>query len=143
MIPCSCGCGTLISEKDNWGRKHYYVHGHRDYNKCPIYHAEKEEHYNWKGGKWVSNITGYIMKSIGNHKSMPEHRWIMEQYLGRKLKSDEIVHHKNGIKTDNRIENLELTDTSNHVSHHPKERDPKTGRFLPTQNSSAVISGSS
>ena len=49
-----------------------------------------------------------------------EHRYIMEQHIGRKLSRSEVVHHKNGDKRDNRIENLEIMSLSEHAKNHQK-----------------------
>lgn len=65
------------------------------------------DHPAFKNARWKDS-DGYILMSVPGAGSVKEHRYVMEQYLGRKLESWEEVHHKNGNKKDNRIENLEV-----------------------------------
>ncbi len=65
------------------------------------------------------NKGGYVEFRRGGRKVL-EHRLVMAAHIGRDLAADEVVHHKNHIKTDNRIENLELMTRVAHMEHHGK-----------------------
>lgn len=66
---------------------------------------------NWKGGYKRVRVYGHPYAASKKGESggyVSEHRLVMEEMLGRYLQPKETVHHKNGIKSDNRPENLEL-----------------------------------
>lgn len=93
--------------------------------KMSAKHAQQprgEASHAWKGGR-VLDTKGYVLIYAPTHPAVvnryvPEHRLVMEQALGRYLTEDEEVHHKNGIITDNRIENLEVLTKSEHSRFH-------------------------
>lgn len=68
---------------------------------------------------------GYVWIYIGNNKEIKLHRYLMEIKLGRKLKSSEIVHHKDFNKLNNNIDNLEIVNRTKHNKIH---------NFLKTEN---------
>jgi hypothetical protein len=57
---------------------------------------------------WYKDAHGYIEQWIPGRGYVKQHRFVMEQSLGRLLRSFEHVHHRNGKRDDNRSENLEL-----------------------------------
>lgn len=78
-----------------------------------------EAHYSWKGGRNVIK-NGYIEIWAPKHpharggKYVREHRLVMEEHIGRYLEPHELVHHLNGVKNDNRIENLKIVTNETH-----------------------------
>lgn len=92
-----------------------------------------ENNPNWKGGKKRPK-SGYIMVRVENNKYQLEHRFVAEKIIGRKLLKHEVVHHINGVKNDNRPENLVvLKNRAEHSKTHHEHlvKCPTCGRFMP------------
>jgi hypothetical protein len=85
----------------------------------------------WKGGRFKDD-DGYILVYCPDHpyarnsRYVAEHRLVMEKHLGRYLEPKEYIHHKNEIKDDNRLENLQLVSYKEHyIIHHGKREEMK------------------
>jgi len=139
-ICCSVKCGA-IRLKNKWQDPGYRQKQSDSHKGNPGYWTGKERlamrgagNPKWKGGnRRIINGRGYIClllpKYLGLGAQVLEHRWVMEKHLGRKLRKDEDVHHIDGVKTNNKIENLQVMGHSEHLAfewkHHRKRLGPK------------------
>ena len=89
--------------------------------------------HNRKPEVWWSNQKGYIEGRVwanGVQRQVKQHRWVIEQAIHRRLERDEHVHHINGEKADNRIENLEIVHAGEHSHSHNLRRIYRRGYKL-------------
>lgn len=97
------GCGVLVSPYRS---------------RCQKCKQRGERSFRWRGGRSIDRKGYVVLSGYQDHPnarvggSIPEHVLVMSQHLGRPLLPGETVHHKNGVRDDNRVQNLELWSTS-------------------------------
>ena len=119
-ITCSWKCRNIRLSKKMSGMT--FSDEHKLNIKKNHHDVKGKNNPRWKGG--IRKVRGYILvwkpehPNCNNHGYVQEHRLVMENKIGRYLNKSEIVHHINGIKSDNAVENLILLNQSEHTRLH-------------------------
>ena len=99
-------------------------------------HISVETEFKWKGGRFYNN-EGYVLVYQPEHPLAQnrgyilEHRFILEKQIGRYLYKEEVSHHINGVKDDNRPENLMLfSNASKHLKFHKDDSSVKPEEII-------------
>ena len=104
-------------------------------HKCSLsYWQLGDRNNNWKGGRKIDG-DGYILIRVENHPFKRkdgyvfEHRLVVEKFVGRYLTPDEVIHHLDGNKANNKIDNLKIMTIHDHLSfENKKEKNPMYGK---------------
>ena len=114
-------CGiTFMAWLDNYRLRGFAHCGRKCSAKAVSMKFRGSKSHRWKGGRTI-HPAGYVLVSPegDTRRQQLEHRIVMEKLLGRLLDPNEIVHHKNGDRTDNKPGNLELVNgQSAHLAIH-------------------------
>ena len=105
------------------------------------YGKKGELHPTWKGGRNIDS-DGYVRLYLPDHPSsgkdgyVLEHRLTIEEKIGRRLKDNEHVHHKDDNRQNNDSDNLEILSIGGHMRYHAlhRPRSPATGRFIEAED---------
>lgn len=121
---CACGCGEAVAPNRRYVTRHNLRNLPRTKEHSrKIAEAQKRA---WSTnrqrmpiGSRNYDVHGYVRVKVieGKGRWELEHKLVMEESIGRKLQPGEEVHHINGIKDDNRLENLYLCTNSVHHRH--------------------------
>ncbi len=124
---CDCGCGDpapVAKQTDKRrgqikGASIRYINGHN---------AHGAEHPHWRGGR-KGHSAGYVRvwlpQSSMAHSDgyVYEHRLVMSAHIGRDLEPEEVCHHQNEIRDDNRLDNLMLfANQAEHIAYHNSQK---------------------
>lgn len=124
-MTCECGCGAETNPAPYTDTAKGWVKGEpmrflRWHRLPPIHHGPANNRFN--GGLCRHPKTGRWLITGRDGSLTYFYRAVMAASLGRELRPDEIVHHRNGDPADDRIENLELTTRTRHGRLHATQR---------------------